>query len=148
MAYVNDAVIAILELRKLGLRVAYVDIDAHHGDGVQWAFYDSDQVLTISLHQHGATLVPGTGSLEEAGKDLENLIGELETRRDDSEFAGTAFDTRKGRLMWPCDGEVISSFGVETHPRFGTIIRNNGIDIKTMPGTRPIPSPLRPKWGI
>jgi septal ring factor EnvC (AmiA/AmiB activator) len=76
-----------------------------------------------------------TERLEQAGRDLENLIGELETRREDAEFAGTSFEAYKGRLMWPCDGEVISGFGVETHPRFGTIIRNNGIDIKTMPGT-------------
>jgi len=74
--------------------------------------------------------------LEEASKDLEDLIADLETRRDDAEFAGTSFEARKGGLMWPCDGEVIASFGVETNPRFGTIIRNNGIDIKTMPGTK------------
>jgi septal ring factor EnvC (AmiA/AmiB activator) len=73
--------------------------------------------------------------LEEASKDLESLIADLESRREDVEFAGTAFDARRGRLMWPCDGEVIASFGVETHPRFGTILRNNGIDIKTTPGT-------------
>jgi len=73
--------------------------------------------------------------LEEAGRDLESLIGDLETRREDAEFAGTSFESHKGGLMWPCDGEVIANFGVETHPRFGTIIRNNGIDIKTMPGT-------------
>ncbi|MFH1035988.1 MAG: acetoin utilization protein AcuC [Pseudomonadota bacterium] len=66
--YVNDAAVAIKRLVARGLRVAYIDIDAHHGDGVQWAFYDSDQVLTISLHQHPATLFPGTGSVEEMGR--------------------------------------------------------------------------------
>ncbi len=66
--YVNDLVVAIKHLTAKGLRVAYVDLDAHHGDGVQWAFYDSDQVLTISLHQHPATLFPGTGSVEEMGR--------------------------------------------------------------------------------
>ncbi|MBI5521674.1 MAG: acetoin utilization protein AcuC [Desulfarculus sp.] len=66
--YVNDAVVAIKGLLAKGLRVAYIDVDAHHGDGVQWAFYDSDQVLTISLHQHPATLFPGTGSVEEMGR--------------------------------------------------------------------------------
>ncbi len=44
-----------------------MDIDAHHGDGVQEAFYDTDQVLTISLHQDGHTLFPGTGSADERG---------------------------------------------------------------------------------
>jgi acetoin utilization protein AcuC len=47
--------------------VAYVDIDAHHGDGVQAAFYDSDQVLTVSLHQSGRTLFPGSGFPNEIG---------------------------------------------------------------------------------
>jgi len=65
--YVNDPVIAILELLKAGRRVAYIDIDAHHGDGVQKAFYDTDQVLTISLHQDGRTLFPGSGFVEEMG---------------------------------------------------------------------------------
>jgi acetoin utilization protein AcuC len=63
----NDASIAIHWLRKQGLRVAYIDIDVHHGDGVQHAFYDSNQVLTISLHQSGRTLFPGTGFVEEMG---------------------------------------------------------------------------------
>ncbi|CAO0823628.1 hypothetical protein DFAR_3800050 [Desulfarculales bacterium] len=65
--YVNDAAVVIKSLLARGLRVAYIDIDAHHGDGVQWAFYDSNQVLTISLHQHPATLFPGIGSVEEMG---------------------------------------------------------------------------------
>jgi len=64
----NDAVIAIKWLIQNGLRVAYVDIDVHHGDGVQWAFYDIDQVLTISLHQDGRTLFPGTGFVDEIGR--------------------------------------------------------------------------------
>ncbi|HSM54595.1 MAG TPA: acetoin utilization protein AcuC [Candidatus Sulfomarinibacteraceae bacterium] len=63
----NDAAVAIHWLLRQGLRVAYVDIDVHHGDGVQDAFYDSDQVLTISLHQTGRTLFPGTGFVEERG---------------------------------------------------------------------------------
>ncbi len=63
----NDAAVAIHWLVKQGLRVAYVDIDVHHGDGVQAAFYDSDRVLTISLHQDGLTLFPGTGFVDERG---------------------------------------------------------------------------------
>jgi acetoin utilization protein AcuC len=63
----NDPVIAIKKLLEKGLRVAYVDIDCHHGDGVQYAFYDTDQVLTISLHESGAFLFPGTGFTQEIG---------------------------------------------------------------------------------
>ena len=57
----NDPVIAIKYLLERGLRVAYVDIDAHHGDGVQHAFYDSDRALTISLHQSGGLSLPRHG---------------------------------------------------------------------------------------
>jgi acetoin utilization protein AcuC len=65
--YVNDAVLAILRLRERGLRVLYVDIDAHHGDGVQHAFYGDPAVLTISTHERGDYLFPGTGFVDEAG---------------------------------------------------------------------------------
>ena len=63
----NDPAIAINYLLAKGLRVVYVDIDAHHGDGVQGAFYDTDRVLTISIHESGMFLFPGTGSVEETG---------------------------------------------------------------------------------
>jgi acetoin utilization protein AcuC len=57
----NDPAIAIQWMVDQGLRVAYVDVDVHHGDGVETLFYDTDRVLTISLHQDGHTLFPGTG---------------------------------------------------------------------------------------
>ena len=63
----NDPVIAIQRLLKEGWRVAYIDVDCHHGDGVQHAFYDTDQVLTISLHESGEYLFPGTGFVGEVG---------------------------------------------------------------------------------
>lgn len=64
----NDCVIAISWLLANGFdRVAYIDTDVHHGDGVQAAFYDDPRVLTISLHQHPFTLWPGTGASTEAG---------------------------------------------------------------------------------
>ncbi|MEW6162318.1 MAG: acetoin utilization protein AcuC [Nitrospirota bacterium] len=66
--YINDIVIAIISLLKRGRRVAYIDIDAHHGDGVQEAFYDTDKVLTISIHETGRMLFPGTGFENEVGK--------------------------------------------------------------------------------
>ena len=65
----NDPVIAINCLLNHGLRVAYIDIDAHHGDGVQNAFYTSDRVLTISLHESGHYLFPGTGDSDEEGAE-------------------------------------------------------------------------------
>lgn len=64
----NDVSIAIRRLLELGAeRVAYVDVDAHHGDGVQAEFYDDPRVLTISVHESGASLFPGTGFPSESG---------------------------------------------------------------------------------
>jgi acetoin utilization protein AcuC len=67
-SYLNDAVVAINWLVARGRRVVYLDIDAHHGDGVQEAFYDTDQVLTISLHESGIYFYPGTGFEDEIGE--------------------------------------------------------------------------------
>ena len=83
--YVNDIVIAILELLKYHFhlllkfldqtinfvistcryhpRVLYIDIDIHHGDGVQEAFYLTDRVMTVSFHKYGNYFFPGTGKL-------------------------------------------------------------------------------------
>ncbi|MFE0533485.1 acetoin utilization protein AcuC [Streptomyces nigra] len=64
----NDAALAIARLLELGAeRVAYVDVDVHHGDGVQAAFWEDPRVLTISLHEHPATLFPQTGWPQETG---------------------------------------------------------------------------------
>ncbi|MBQ0987520.1 acetoin utilization protein AcuC [Streptomyces sp. F63] len=64
----NDAALAIARLLELGAeRVAYVDVDVHHGDGVQAAFWNDPRVLTISLHEHPRTLFPQTGWPEETG---------------------------------------------------------------------------------
>jgi acetoin utilization protein AcuC len=65
--YINDPVLAIKSLVNRGRRVAYIDIDAHHGDGVQEAFYSTDEVLTISLHETGQALFPGSGFEHEIG---------------------------------------------------------------------------------
>lgn len=66
----NDAAVAIASAlaHDPHLRVAYVDIDAHHGDGVQEAFYTEPRVLTVSIHEDGRYLYPGTGSYRERGE--------------------------------------------------------------------------------
>ncbi|GIL69817.1 hypothetical protein Vretifemale_631 [Volvox reticuliferus] len=64
--YVNDIVMAILELLKTYARVLYVDIDIHHGDGVEEAFYLTDRVMTVSFHKYGE-FFPGTGALDDIG---------------------------------------------------------------------------------
>ena len=63
----NDTALAVKYFLAQGWRVAYVDIDAHHGDGVQNAFFDDPRVLTISVHESGQFLFPGTGHGNEVG---------------------------------------------------------------------------------
>ncbi|VDN34211.1 unnamed protein product [Gongylonema pulchrum] len=67
--YVNDIVIGILELLKYHPRVLYIDIDIHHGDGVQEAFYLTDRVMTVSFHKYGNYFFPGTGDMYDVGQD-------------------------------------------------------------------------------
>ncbi|KAG8964551.1 hypothetical protein FRC03_001655 [Tulasnella sp. 419] len=68
--YVNDIVLSILELLRYHARVLYIDIDCHHGDGVEEAFYTTDRVMTCSFHKQ-KDYFPGTGRMEDGGKDEE-----------------------------------------------------------------------------
>ena len=63
----NDIAVAVAWLRRHGHRVAYVDVDVHHGDGTQALFFSDPEVLTISLHESGRYLFPGTGFPDEIG---------------------------------------------------------------------------------
>ncbi|KAA8499079.1 Histone deacetylase 1 [Porphyridium purpureum] len=65
--YVNDIVLAILELLRYFPRVLYIDIDVHHGDGVEEAFYATDRVMTLSFHKFGDNFFPGTGDIWDKG---------------------------------------------------------------------------------
>ena len=65
--YVNDIVLAILELLKYHQRVLYIDIDVHHGDGVEEAFYTTNRVMTVSFHRYG-DFFPGTGDIKDMGE--------------------------------------------------------------------------------
>jgi len=64
--YINDIVLAILELLKYHARVLYIDIDIHHGDGVEEAFYTTDRVMCVSFHKYG-DYFPGTGDIRDIG---------------------------------------------------------------------------------
>ena len=116
--YVNDAVLAIMHLRSRGLRVAYVDIDAHHGDGVQAAFYGDRNVLTFSSHERGERLFPGTGFVDEVGEGegvgfAVNLP--LEAFTDSSVYL-PAFETVVPPLIRAFDPDVIvAQLGVDSH---------------------------------
>jgi len=65
--YTNDIVLSILELLKFYPRVLYIDIDVHHGDGVEEAFYVTDRVMTVSFHKFGDMFFPGTGDIWDKG---------------------------------------------------------------------------------
>jgi acetoin utilization protein AcuC len=66
----NDAAVAIKHIRQAyGAKVLYIDTDVHHGDGVQWVFYDDPNVCTYSIHETGKFLFPGTGYVHEKGVD-------------------------------------------------------------------------------
>ncbi|KAL6841214.1 hypothetical protein ACP4OV_028987 [Aristida adscensionis] len=66
--YINDLVLGILELLKYHARVLYIDIDVHHGDGVEEAFYFTDRVMTVSFHKYGDLFFPGTGDIKDIGE--------------------------------------------------------------------------------
>jgi len=66
----NDLALAIHELSHNGRRVAYLDLDVHHGDGVQEIFYADEQVMTLSLHESGEYLYPGSGWVHELGQGM------------------------------------------------------------------------------
>jgi histone deacetylase 1/2 len=71
--YINDCVLSILELLRKYQRVLYIDIDVHHGDGVEEAFFITDRVLTCSFHKYG-DFFPGTGALNDIGWDKGNNL--------------------------------------------------------------------------
>lgn len=88
--YVNDINLAILDLLRVYPRVVYIDIDVHHGDGVQEAFYQSNRVMTVSFHRYDGEFFPGTGSLDEIGlKDgkFYSVNVPLQEAIDDSAYA-------------------------------------------------------------
>ncbi len=90
----NDLNVAIAHARSKGARVAYLDVDAHHGDGVQDAFYADADVLTVSLHESGRYLFPGTGYGSELGREAGrgwSVNVPLEPFTDDASFL-EAFD--------------------------------------------------------
>jgi acetoin utilization protein AcuC len=66
----NDLALAIKEMTNHGWHIAYIDVDVHHGDGVQEIFYSDGKVMTISLHESGEYLFPGTGFIHELGQGM------------------------------------------------------------------------------
>ncbi len=115
----NDAAIAISWLLDHGFdRIAYLDVDVHHGDGVQRAFYGDPRVLTFSIHQHPATLWPNTGWPEESGMGAAegtalNLAMLPGTR--DAQWLRGFHAVAPGALAAFRPQIVVSQCGVDTH---------------------------------
>jgi acetoin utilization protein AcuC len=114
----NDASVAIARLKEEhpGIRVAYIDTDAHHGDGVQWMFYSDPDVLTVSMHESGRYLFPGTGGVDERGR-----------------YEGTGYSVNVPLDPYTDDGSWISCFEAivpEVLRAFGPdmILSQNGCD--------------------
>lgn len=130
--YVNDIAIAMGELRERGIRTAYVDIDAHHGDAVQEAFYDDPGVLTISIHESGRTLFPWGGFERETGEGSGkgfNINVPLEPNTDDEIFLFLFRRIAIDALSRFSPEVVVGQFGTDTFaadPLTHLRLTNNG----------------------
>ena len=109
--YFNDPVLGILKLLEHGLdRIAYVDLDAHHGDGVQDAFHDDERVLTISIHEQGRW--PNTGAVEDrAGGMARNLP--VPPNLNDDEHAFLMENAVLPLIDWFCPQALVIQAGCD-----------------------------------
>lgn len=117
----NDSAVAIEYIRKkYGKRVLYIDTDAHHGDGVQWIFYDTNEVMTYSIHETGRYLFPGTGSLTERGTEegfgfAVNLP--IDAFTEDDSFLEIFKETLEAAIKKFQPDVIFSQNGVDAHFR-------------------------------
>ena len=114
----NDVALAISILKKRFSRILYIDIDAHHGDGVQQIFYQDRDVLTFSIHESGDYLFPGTGFVDEAGSGggLGYSVNvPMPMYASDQDYS-LAFEEVVPRLFdWFRPEVVVAELGVDTH---------------------------------
>ncbi len=132
----NDPAVAIARVLELhpDWRVMYVDVDVHHGDGVQWIFYDEPRVLTVSLHQSGRYLYPGTGFEDEIGEGPArgtslNVPLLPFTGDDDYLWALEEVLTKAARAFSP--DLMITQLGADTH--YGDPLANLGLTMRAYP---------------
>ena len=131
--YVNDAIAAIDAFLAKGFKVAYIDIDAHHGNGVQKAYYSDDRVLTVSLHETGKTLYPWSGFEDEIGEELGkgfNINIPLPPGTDDEAFVMIFDDVVTTAVSSFRPNVVVAVVGADTHkndPLTHLNMTNNGM---------------------
>ena len=132
----NDPAVAIAKVLQLQpeWRVMYVDVDVHHGDGVQWIFYDEPRVLTVSLHQSGRYLYPGTGFEDELGQGRAkgtslNVPLLPFTGEDDYLWALEEVLTKAAAAFRP--DLIVTQLGADTH--HGDPLANLGLTMRAYP---------------
>ncbi|KAI9659024.1 MAG: histone deacetylase [Bathelium mastoideum] len=147
--YVNDIVVAIVELLRIHPRILYIDIDVHHGDGVEQAFASTDRVMTLSYHKYNPEdFFPGTGGLHETGPENPNNPGAhhslnvpLKDGIDDDEYIDL-FDTVTGAALAAYRPSAIvlqcgaDSLGGDRLGRFNLNIRAHGHCVEYVKATR------------
>lgn len=116
--YNDPALAAAAAVQEYGARVLSIDLDCHHGDGIQWLFYDSPDVFTLSFHESGQFLFPGTGDVEEigrgAGEGYTLNVPFAPFTRDDSWCAGLDAIVEEV-AKWFRPDLIISNHGCDTH---------------------------------
>ncbi|WFD30192.1 histone deacetylase [Malassezia sp. CBS 17886] len=114
--YTNDIVLAILELLRTHMRVLYIDIDVHHGDGVEEAFYTTDRVMTTSFHKFG-DFFPGTGDARDIGMKKGKAYAVNVPLRDGIDAAGFGSIFRpvvRHIMEWYRPGAVVLQCGADS----------------------------------
>jgi len=114
--YINDIVLGILELLKRHERVLYIDIDIHHGDGVEEAFYTTDRVMTVSFHKYGEYF-PGTGDIEDVGaEDGKHYAVNFPLRDgiDDEAYQGIFKPVLQHVMDWYDPGAIVLQCGADS----------------------------------
>jgi histone deacetylase 1/2 len=111
--YINDIVLGIIELLRFNQRVLYIDIDVHHGDGVEEAFYTTDRVMTVSFHKYGEYF-PGTGELRDIGVGQGKYYSinfPLRDGIDDASYKGIFEPVIKHTMEWYRPSAVVLQCG-------------------------------------
>ncbi|MFN2594620.1 MAG: acetoin utilization protein AcuC [Actinomycetota bacterium] len=132
----NDPAVAIAKILELRpeWRVLYLDVDVHHGDGVQWIFFDEARVLTVSLHESGQYLYPGTGSEDEVGTgDAHGTAANFPlmpyTGNDDYLYALTTALPALAEAFRP--DAIVTQLGADTH--WGDPLASLGLTMSAYP---------------
>ena len=120
----DDPALAIARARRDGLRVLYIDLDVHHGDGVQAIFYDDPGVLTVSIHESGLYLFPGSGFVDEVGEgEAAGTVGQHPDGADDRRGrvarracarCSPSWPPRSGRTSWSASTVPIRTRGTRS----------------------------------